>query len=358
MRWLFASIIASILLVVRARRLKTLKPSVLIIGGTGLMGAPTAARLRKEGRRVVVMSRGHEKGQGSSGHRPDFPIGCEQVVCDRSNETAFVAALCAPDCPRIIVDFTSMEPSHILGIQRAHAQTPITHYVFISTNMVYPGGIACMDLSGEQPREEAAQRDAAATAPSNYGGNKLKCEAMLVELAAVEERPLQSTVLRPPAVVGAGCDSRHEKLHRFVAGLPPSLPPPAKRRPAATVVNGRFRVAHAEDVADIVAAVVDRQPASPAEAFNVASGESCGLTLDEYVVHLAQAISDLGPGGPTPRLHVPDDEVDLRNYEKQGAIDTRKAECELCFQPTPIAECVARTVAWHAPLLPTRGGLE
>ena len=41
----------------------------------------------------------------------------------------------------------------------------------------------------------------------------------------------------------------------------------------------------------------------------------------------------------------------LRNYEKQGVVDTSKAETELGFRPTPIAEWMDETVRWHAPLL-------
>jgi nucleoside-diphosphate-sugar epimerase len=249
-----------------------------------------------------------------------------------------------------------MEPAHVEAVLSAHARAPIEHYVFISTNMVYPGGVDAMDISGEQPGESAARREDAAAAPMNYGGKKLKCEAMLERAAAAAAAGLPSTVLRPPAVVGAGCDPRHEKLHRFVAGLPP-LPPPAKRRAAARWPKAPFRVAHAVDVASAVVAVVDRQPIAPAEAFNVASGSAKGVTLDEYTALMSEALAKIAEGGGPGQSgrgevrSVPDDEVDLRNYEKQGAIDTSKAEHELGFKPMPIASWMSETVAWHIPLL-------
>lgn len=321
------------------------------------MGAPTAATLLSTGRRVVVMSRGQTSGQGTDGRRPVLPAGCETVICDRDIEDAFINALCSPTCPRIVIDFTAMSPAHIESVKRAHLKRPLQHYVFVSTNMVYPGGVEAMDLSpmaaaGQRVDEASVRRDMAGEAPANYGGQKLKCEALLAE-AAMElgsRPPLPSTVIRPPAVVGAGCDSRHEKLHRFVAGLRP-LPPPERVRPGAALPGHRFRVACANDVASVLAAVVDRSPIEPAEAFNVASGDSKGVTMDEYAEALAAALPvRLEPPGAS--VVVPGD-ANLRNYEKQGVLDTSRAERVLGFRPTPLDTFMEAVVAWHAPLLST-----
>ena len=352
--WLLSvASVSALVLLARARRARAITAStpaagpsdVLVIGGTGLMGAPTTAKLLEAGHQVVVMSRGRERGQGAEGRRPTMPAGYESLTCDRSDEDAFVRALCEPRCPRVIIDFTAMEPRHVELVLRAHAQRPLAHYVFVSTNMVYAGGIAAMDLSttarsGERIGEAAARRDGAETAPSNYGGNKLKCEAML-EAAARSggASALQSTVVRPPAVVGAGCDARHEKLQRAVAGLPPLAE--RKARPPAEAPGQRFRVACADDVAAVLAAVVDRAPAAPAEAFNVASGDADGITLDGYVGALAVAFN-----GSADAPAAPDDPA-ARNFEKQGVLDTSAAERELGFVPTPLDVFMRDTVRWH-----------
>jgi len=329
---------------------------VLVIGGTGLMGAPTAARLLEAGRRVVIMSRGKTQGQGTNGRRPTTPAGAEMLLCDRDDEDAFVAALCSPDCPRVIVDFTAMKPSQVQSVRRAHEKLPLAHYIFVSTNMAYPGGVERMDVSATDGRiaEKSARLGSASEAPCNYGGNKLKCEALLHRYAAAAP-PLRSTVVRPPAVVGAGCDPRHEKLQRLVIGLPPL--PETKARPPAERPGRRFRVACADDVAQVIARVVDRPPppthasaqrqdggASEAyEAFNVASGGPQGYDLDDYVAALAAAL-----GRPVPEVP---EAPEMRNYEKQGVLDTTRAEEELGFVPTQMSEWMAATVAWHAPLL-------
>ena len=166
---------------------------VLVIGGTGLMGVPTVTRLLEAGSHVVVMSRGNTQGQGTCGRRPKLPSGAETLVCDRTDEEAFVAALCEPSCPHIVVDFTAMEPSHVESVYRAHERVPLAHYIFVSTNMVYPGGVESMDVSATDGRiaESAARRGQSEQAPCNYGGNKLKCEARLVRYAR-SATPLRS----------------------------------------------------------------------------------------------------------------------------------------------------------------------
>lgn len=138
-------------------------------------------------------------------------------------------------------------------------------------------------------------------------------------------------------------------------GLPPL--PETKARPPAERPGRRFRVACADDVAQVIARVVDRPPppthasaqrqdggASEAyEAFNVASGGPQGYDLDDYVAALAAAL-----GRPVPEVP---EAPEMRNYEKQGVLDTTRAEEELGFVPTQMSEWMAATVAWHAPLL-------
>ena len=51
------------------------------------------------------------------------------------------------------------------------------------------------------------------------------------------------TALRPPAVVGPGCDNRHERLQRLVQGLPPLSPRKGKQVPAKAH-GAPFRVAY------------------------------------------------------------------------------------------------------------------
>jgi len=205
--------------------------------------------------------------------------------------------------------------------------------------MVYPGGIEDMDITGlPQPvPETAADLDSADSAPDTYGGNKLKCEALLRR--ALKDDGLPFTTLRPPAVVGPGCDDRHERLQRLVADLP-ALPPRSSKRPP-TVNPGLFRVAHSSHVAEVVAAVVAHGREVQGEAFNVASSTS--LTLQDYVAAIAQHL-----GRKTPE--VPDD-PSYRNYERQGVLDISKAQRLLNFEGSPASKWMGETVKWHAAIL-------
>jgi len=315
---------------------------VLVIGGTGLMGAPTTRQLQAQGHRVVVMSRGSKSGQGAGGERPELAP-CELLQCDREDEEAFLRALSAPGCPRVVVDFTAMRPRHIEAVLEAHRQRPLDHYVFISTNMVYPGGPEDMDVSGlPQPiSEEAVNLEAADSAPDTYGGRKLRCERLLQQAAA--EVSLPATTLRPPAVVGPGCDNRHERLQRLAAGLRPLPPPRSKRGNAAR--PGPFRVAYSEDVAAAACAVVARGRAVHGETFNVACAES--LTLEQYLAAVANVLGH-------EAVPAPEDPI-LRNYEKQGELDVSKAERLLDFKSTAVADWMRETVAWHARRLDSSG---
>jgi len=299
------------------------------------------------------MSRGSSEGIGACGQRPDQPTGCRLLTCDRTDRTSFLEALTSPTTPTTIVDFAAMEPAHVEAVIDAHASKPIRHYIFISTNMVYPGGPDSMDLSdtyqGTAVSESEARCDTADTTPAGYGGNKLRCEALLAAST------LPSTIIRPPAVVGSGCDSRHERLQRLVTGRPPMVVARPSRPPAAS--GGRFRVAWSGDVAALIALVAARLPATGAEAFNVASGNGEGVTLDEYAALMVKAVgtgsvATRAPAAALPPGGVPSD-PQLRNYEKQAVLSTHKAEQELGFRPTPVEEWLGEVVAWHEPLLPS-----
>mmetsp|Transcript_3886 Transcript_3886/g.7803 ORF Transcript_3886/g.7803 Transcript_3886/m.7803 type:complete len:363 (+) Transcript_3886:58-1146(+) len=323
----------------RRAKKASLRAAVLVVGGSGLMGAPTVRRLVDQGHHVVVLTRGREQGQGTAGKRPELASLAKRIVCDRGDADEFKKVLSDPDCPRIVVDFAAMLPEHIEAVLAAHGERPLDHYVFISTNMVYPGGPEKMDISSlaAPVSEDRADIELAELAPDSYGGRKLKCEALLQRAFACERFPV--TVLRPPAVVGPGCDHRHERLQRHVEGLPPLAPRP---RAVLATQPGRFRVAYSGDVAQTVSAVIARGRSVHGEAFNVACDDS--LTLSEYVAAMAQAAGcELAPAAP--------EDPSSRNYELQGLIDISKAQTVLGFQPTPVSAWMPRTVAWHAPIL-------
>ena len=340
----------------------TATADVLVIGGTGFMGAPTAKLLHDQGRSVMVLSRGCENtGKGFAGRRPELPSGVTVISCDRK-DSGFAALLTSTTCPRIIIDFQAYTVEQLEVIIKAHRERPLKQYIYISTNYVYPGGpeaIGVQDLP--QPiAEQAAEPLSRVFALSNksfngYGGGKLQCEARLRGAAAQEGFP--SLILRPPAAVGPRCDSRHERLQRLLAGLPPfgngaarhATPHPQHEPPTRT--PRRFRVAFSGDVAAATSlgiSALERGVVQPGEAFNVASGEP--VTLDEYAAVVARALGvkaqDVSRDGALTRS-TPELPMKPTDYDLQGVLDTSKAERVLGFRPTSTEAFVKETVDWH-----------
>ena len=140
----------------------------------------------------------------------------------------------------------------------------------------------------------------------------------------------------------AGCDNRHERLQRLAVCLR-LLPAPTRCRGFAAHA-GRFRVAFSSDIAMCITAIVARGPRFPVEDFNVASGVP--MTIDEYYAAICDQLGS--DGGSLVRLR---DRPELCNYERQGILDTTKAEQLLAFVPTPVSVFLAETITWHAQLL-------
>jgi nucleoside-diphosphate-sugar epimerase len=252
-----------------------------------------------------------------------------------------------------VIDYYAMNPGHVQDIVSAFLQSgkALQAYIFISTNMVYPGGPGNMDISALRPivPEERADIANAASAPEDYGGLKLKCEAMLQE--AWKEHGFPFTAIRPPSVIGPTCDNRHEALQRVAMGLDAGE---QRTRPPAANPEGGFRLAFSEDVADLCIKVL----AAPAdavrgEAFNIAMEDA--VSLEEYVA----ACRDAAPAEVAAEW--PAKEVaaaalaalgpDYRSYEGQSCLDISKAQRVLGWAPSTFAEAIKATVEWHRPLL-------
>ena len=336
---------------------------VLIIGGTGFMGAPTARLLQQEGRKVLVLSRGCENtGKGTQGRRPEPPIGAAAMFCDRKHPD-FAAFLQSAACPRIVVDFQAYVPAQVEAILQAHRVRPFQQYILVSTNYIYPGGPEGIGLQEfAQPITELdAEPLSRVQSLSNrsfgsYGGGKLQVELRLRQAAQQDGFP--ALILRPPAAVGPGGDSRHERMQRLLAELPPFQKAPTMARisaPAsADALAGqqrKFRVVFSGDIAAAVGLAIkaiEGGKVAPGEAFNVASGQS--ITIDEYAASVARALgvaerkvsADPRLQGATPELPMKPFDFDL-----QGSLDTAKAERVLGFKPTAVDAFIKETVDWH-----------
>ena len=114
-----------------------------------------------------------------------------------------------------------------------------------------------------------------------------------------------------------------------------------------------FRLAYSEDVASMCVRVLGTGSGVVGEEFNVACEES--LTLEQYVVAIRDnAPEDVAASWPSHEAAaaaLATHGAKLRSYEAQSCLDIRKAQRVLGWQPTPFADVLSATVAWHIPLL-------
>jgi nucleoside-diphosphate-sugar epimerase len=290
-----------------------------------------------------------------------LPEDIPTLICDRETEGDKLQQMIVEGNFDAVVDYYAMAPEHVQDVISAFMQAEndaIKSYIFISTNMVYPGGPGRWDISPLRPfvTEESADVVGASDAPEDYGGLKLKCEAKLQQ--AWEEHGFPFTTIRPPSVIGPACDQRHELLQRVAMGLPV---PETKTRPSAAQPEEGFRLAFSEDVADLCVRVL----AAPVDtvrgkAFNVAMEEV--LSLEDYVA----ACKDVAPtevAAAWPSKQEANAALaalgpNYRSYEAQSCLDISKAQRVLGWKPTPFVDAMKATVEWHRPLLlPTQSTL-
>ena len=70
----------------RSTVLQAYNMKVLVIGGSGLQGAPTVRHLLAAGHAVTVLSRGSNSGAGTGGRRPVLAAGAQSLLCDRDKD--------------------------------------------------------------------------------------------------------------------------------------------------------------------------------------------------------------------------------------------------------------------------------
>ena len=161
---------------------------IVIIGGSGHVGAYLVPALVERGHEVVNVSRGTR-----APYRP-HPVwkAVEQVLVDRKAEEeegkfgSRIAGLGAD----IVIDMISFELESTQ--QLVHAlRGKIEHYLFCSSIWVYGHGVSIPTTEVERPN-----------AIDKYGVNKAKIEAWLLQQSRRDGFP--ATSFRPGHIVGEG----------------------------------------------------------------------------------------------------------------------------------------------------------
>lgn len=229
-----------------------MKLRILVMGGSGLLGAPASRALLARGHDVSVLTRAA---------RP-VPVGATALVADRRDRSALAVALAGQrfDVVLDLLAYDGRDVERLFAVPRFEAG----RYLLVSSGQVY-----LVSAERRPPFREAdatlpAMPEPAESSPDHgnweYGVGKRDAERVARELQAGGRT--RATVLRLPVVQGVGDSSRRlwAYLQRLLDGGPVLLPGGGE---------DPVRFVWAEDVARAVVALAEGAPAA-APAYNLA----------------------------------------------------------------------------------------
>jgi nucleoside-diphosphate-sugar epimerase len=225
---------------------------VLIVGGSGLLGAPATRALLARGHQVSVLSRAT---------RP-VPEGASSLVADRADSAALADALRGQRFD-VALDLMAYDGRDVARLFAAPG-FEVKHYLLVSSGQVY-----LVSAESRPPFREADAglppmpepvKDTPAHGNWEYGVGKRDAERAARELQT--RGATRTTVLRLPVVQGTGDSSRRlwAYLQRLLDGGPLLLPEGG---------DDPVRFLWAEDFARAVVALAEGAPAA-APAYNLA----------------------------------------------------------------------------------------
>lgn len=187
----------------------TVKPDVLIIGGTGFIGRALTRAWVAKGHDVRVLSRGR------SGPFGDIADHVEIVPCDLTDKAALQRAMTGIDIVyhlgKSVDDTWQAALKNDVGVTVTIAEAALAAGV---KRFVYTGTIASYDMS--DPAVTITEKTGFASDMSDrniYARSKAKCEAELMRMHRDQGLPL--SIARPGIVVGKGGPLQHWGIGRW-----------------------------------------------------------------------------------------------------------------------------------------------
>ena len=296
----------------------------LVLGGTGFVGVATCKELMRRGVETVAASRTkHPYGTFTS-----------HVALDRTDRGQLRRTL-DEVTPDVLVDLACYQPAEVEAVMECFEGG---RYLFMSTG-VYP------PLHGKPAREEdfVPLEGEVPLEPLEYFAGKRWCETVL---ARSDGFPW--TVVRPPAIFGAADRTLRiaAYIERIEDGGPLLVPSESWERQAG--------VAWVRDVAYATALAADLRKPAERKAYNVAfEGVSLRRLLEAFAVAMGRnprfvtvPFDDLpegaSPYGPDPK--------------RSAGYVLDRARQELGFEPSPVEDAVAETLAWYRVAKPSHPG--
>lgn len=306
---------------------------VLVIGGTGFVGAPVVRRLLEDGHAVAAFHRGESSGGAETirGDRRDL----------RSSREAFRRF--APDVVLDTIAYTEEEgrtlAEEFLGIAR--------RLVVLSSQDVYAAYGRLLRLETGKPggafSEEAPLRNSRYPyrAMAKQGEMAYDYDKILVEGAVLGVADLPPTILRLPKVYGPGDPQR--RLRPYLSRMSDADSEISIDRAKA---SWRWTRGYVEDVADAIAlAATDAR--AEGRVYNI--GEEDAWTEAEWVRAIGAASGWKGKVRAVSREELPAELSEPYDFAHDLAADTRRIRAELDYRERiGRAEGVRRAAAWES----------
>lgn len=311
---------------------------ILVIGGTGFIGANLLKLLLEDNHKVVVFHRGETNFNSSRD--------VQNIYGERKNLSAFASDFkkFAPDVVLDMIPYVEQDALTLMNTFRSI--TP--RVVAISSMDVYAAYGRFRRSENGKPEAEPFDEDAPLRSTfypyRAYAQNSddfvYHYDKILVERVLMNDAEIKSTILRLPKVYGAD-DKQHrtfEYVKRMLDGRSAILLDEEK-------YNWRWTRGYVENVAAAIAlAVVCEQAVN--HIYNV--GEATALTESEWVRSIGQAVGWNGEVVAVPKKLIPKHLAEDYNYRHNLAANTSRIREELGYdEPISLKEAVARTVAWE-----------
>jgi nucleoside-diphosphate-sugar epimerase len=314
---------------------------ILIIGGTGFIGPVVVANLVERGHSVTLFHRGQA--------RADLPAATNHILGDRYAIAEFAGRF-DDLAPEVVLDMcpeTQQDARAVVKLFAGRADRTVA----ISSQDVYraygrllgiePGPPDPVPLTEEAPLRERLYpyRGEVLRSPEDPDRWMDDYEKILVERVYLSQPGLPGTILRLPMVYGP-----RDEQHRLFDWLKRM----DDQRPAILlderIASWRWTRGYVENVAAaIVLAVVDAHAVG--RIYNV--GEAQCPTWAEWVGKMASATGWNGAVVSLPPERLPAPLRSEGEYRQHLVTDSNRIRRELGYvEPVPLAEALARSIAW------------
>ena len=256
-------------------------PSVLFLGGTGIISTACTARAVAQGFEVTVLNR------GTSTTRP-LPEGVQTLVGDLADPDSFRGAVGDREFD-VVADFRAFTPADVQSrLDVLEGRTG--QYVFISSASAYQTPPGRMPVRESTPLHNPFWQ---------YSRDKIACEELLT--AAYRERALPMTIVRPSHTYDHTLlpfDGGWTVVDRMRRGVPVVVPGDG---------TSLWTLTHSTDFAHAFVGLLGH-PAALGDSFHITSDE--WLAWNEIFLTVARV------AGLDPELvHVPSDVINAADPE-------------------------------------------